>query len=95
MAKRCAAASPCMSDLDSQDMQVERLTWPAPQVTQRLIPSPATDLSHPERQYGVLLLREQGAILEAFVSKERGLVASEHARYVETDLSAACRWGWL
>ena len=95
MAKRCAAASPCMSDLDSQDMQVERLTWPAPQVTQRLIPSPATDLSHPERQYGVLLLREQGAILEAFVSKERGLVASEHARYVETDHSAACRWGWL
>ena len=37
-------------------------------------------------------MREQGSTLEAFVSKDRGLVASGHALYVETDRSAACRY---
>lgn len=64
----------------------------AVQVAQRLSHSPSTEISGPERQYGVLLLREQGSTLEAFVSKDRGLVASQHALYVETDRSAACRY---
>ncbi len=96
MAKRYANTQFHSASIPNCDvLQIERLTLPAVQVTQRLLPSPATDLSAPERRYGVLLLREQGIVLEAFVSKDRGLVASEHALYVETDHSAACRYGWL
>ncbi|BDA42376.1 probable metal chaperone YciC at N-terminal half [Coccomyxa sp. Obi] len=69
--------------------KVERIN--GEEVAQRLSHTPSTDISGPERQYGVLLLREQGSTLEAFVSKERGLVASAYALYVETDRSAACR----
>jgi len=65
------------------------------QVAQRMSYSPATDISAPERRYGVLLLREEGAVLEAFVAKDHGLIASDHSLYVETDREAACRYGHL